>query len=249
MKKYFMIGAIAIACTFTQTAKAQSFLQKLLEAAATTAATQQQAGTTGTTTQQTQQDVLGSILNNVVGNATNAANSKTGTNAGSILGNIISSVTGSATTTQANLIGAWAYASPAVQFESKNLLTQAGGATIATKCETKLAQYYKVVGIKPGNMSFSFAQDGTCTYGVGKKMLNGTYVFDQKAKTVTITTATGQNVKAFVTISGANMSLCFDGTKLLTLFTNISSKFSSLSTVGALASNYDGMKVGFKFTK
>ena len=39
MKKYFMIGAIAIACTFTQTAKAQSFLQKLLEAAATTAAT------------------------------------------------------------------------------------------------------------------------------------------------------------------------------------------------------------------
>ena len=45
------------------------------------------------------------------------------------------------------------------------------------------------------------------------------------------------------------MALCFDGTKLLTLFNTISSKFQALSTVSALASNYKGMKVGFKFER
>lgn len=244
MKKLVLIGAIALACTFTQTANAQSFLQKLLSGAANSAAT-----TTNTQPQgATGQDILGTLLNNAVGNATNQASSKN-QQLGGILGNLISSFTGNATTTKANLIGNWSYTAPSVQFESENALTQAGGTAIAAKCETKLAQYYKIVGIKPGKLTFAFAEDGTVTYSVGTRTLQGTYVFDNEKKMVAITTQMGQTVNAYVTISGPQMSLCFDGTKLLTLFTAISAKFQTLSTVSALAANYKGMKVGFKFEK
>lgn len=247
MKKLFVIGAVAMSCYFSQTANAQSLLQNLLSGAAQAAAqsgSSSQSGNTGANSQ----DVLGSILNNVVSNTGNATTDKN-KNVGNLIGNLISSVTGNATTTQANLIGDWSYTAPAVQFESENLLTQAGGTALATKCETKLSQYYKVVGIKPGVLKFSFAEDGTCTYAIGAKTLHGTYIFDSKTKTVTITTATGQSVKSYVTISGTNMALCFDGTKLLTLFNTISARYQALSTVSALASNYKGMKVGFKFKK
>lgn len=242
MKKLFLIGAMAIACTFTQTAYAQSLLQKLLAGAANSAATT--ANSNGATTQ----DVLGSILNNVVSNTTNQTTSKS-SQLGGVIGNLISSFTGNATTTKANLIGNWSYSAPAVQFESQNALTQAGGTTIAAKCESKLAQYYKIVGIKAGSLKFAFAEDGKVTYSVGSRTLQGTYTFDNEKKMVAITTQTGQTINAYVTISGAQMSLCFDGTKLLSLFTAISAKFQTLSTVSALASNYNGMKVGFKFTK
>lgn len=237
MKKIFMIGAIALACTFGQTANAQSFFKKLLKNAGNTAATTAAQGGDAST-----------ILNSVLGNAVTSATGDDGTTA-NLIGNIISKVTGNKLTTQANLVGSWTYSAPAVQFESENLLSQAGGTAVASKLETKLAKYYSVVGIKAGKMNFSFAEDGTCTYGVGSRSLTGTYVFDSTNKTVTITTTTGQAVKAYVTISGTTMALCFDGSKVLTLFNQISSKFSSLSTISTLAQSYSGMKCGFKFNK
>jgi len=170
-------------------------------------------------------------------------------NIGNIIGNVISSVTGDMTTTKESLIGEWSYTQPAVQFESENLLTKAGGAATAAKVEEKLATYYKLVGITEGTLKFSFAEDGTCTYGVGSKSLKGTYTFDADAKTVSIKIATGQTVKAYVTVSINTMSLCFDSTKMLTLFNSISSKFSKLQTLNAVTKNYEGMKVGFKLSK
>lgn len=196
------------------------------------------------------QSLLQNLLSgSSISNTSKQSTSDTKQNVGNLIGNLISSVTGDLTTTQANLIGEWSYTDPSVQFESENMLTQAGGSAIATKCETKLAQYYKVVGIKPGAVVFTFAEDGTCTYAVGSRKSQGTYVFNKEDKTVSITTSTGQTVKTYVTISGSKMALCFDGTKLLSLFNSISSKFQALSTVSALASNYNGMKVGFKFER
>lgn len=196
------------------------------------------------------QSLLQNLLSgSSISNTSKQSTSDTKQNVGNLIGNLISSVTGDLTTTQANLIGEWSYTDPSVQFESENMLTQAGGSAIATKCETKLAQYYKVVGIKPGAVVFTFAEDGTCSYAVGSTKRQGTYVFNNEDKTVSITTSTGQTIKTYVTISGSKMALCFDGTKLLSLFNSISSKFQALSTVSALASNYNGMKVGFKFER
>ena len=196
MKKVFSICAFLVACTFSQTVKAQD---------------------------------IKSI--------------------GNIIGNVISSVTGDLTTTKESLLGDWSYTQPSVQFESDNLLTKAGGAASAAKIEEKLATYYKLVGISEGTLTFSFAEDGSCSYGVGGKTIKGTYTFDTEKKTVSIKTPTGQSVTAYVTVSINSMSLCFDSTKLLSLFNSISSKFSSLGTIGAVTKQYEGMKVGFKFGK
>ena len=86
---------------------------------------------------------------------------------GNVIGNVISAVTGDMTTTKESLIGNWSYSQPAVQFESDNLLTKAGGAASAAQAENKLATYFKLVGLKEGALTFSFAEDGNCTYGVG----------------------------------------------------------------------------------
>jgi hypothetical protein len=190
-----------------------------------------------------------SILNQLVSAATSATDNSTSSETSSLISNLIASVTGSATTTQANLVGSWSYTEPAVQFESENALTKAGGTAVAAKVETKLAKCYSKVGIKSGSLKFTFDNDGNCTYGIGSNMRQGTYTFDSTNKMVNITTATGYTVAAYVTISGSSMTLTFDASKMLTLFQTISSKMSALSTVSSIASMYNGMKIGFEFSK
>ena len=180
--------------------------------------------------------------------ATGAAQSTVG----DILGNILASVTGSITTTQANLVGTWTYTEPSVQFESDNLLTQAGGAAAAAKVEKQLVSIYQMVGITPGKVSFTFTKDGKANYTIGSRQATGTYVFDAQNKMVNITTANGAKINAYVTISGNLMSLCFDSSKVLSLFSaagNLNNGQSTLGNIGALAQNFKGMKTGFKFKR
>lgn len=183
----------------------------------------------------------------------NSAVTQTGQN-NSLIGNLLASVTGNLTTTQANLVGTWVYSSPSVQFESENLLSQAGGTTVATSLENKLQSIYNMVGIAPGKMAFQFAADGRVNYILGSRVIEGTYTFDRANKMITIQGPSGRNpLKAYVTISGNNMSLCFDSSKVLGLFSSLSSQLSgysnTLSNIGSLAGNYNGMKTGFKFVK
>lgn len=197
-----------------------------------------------------QQDPLQSLLASIANGAVAQTEQSAGLG-GSLLGNLLASVTGSYTTTQANLVGTWSYVEPCVQFESQNLLTQAGGSTAATKIESYLTSIYRMVGIEAGKIQFTFDNAGNVTYTVGRRSQTGTYTFDAANKQVTITNATGYGIKAYVTISGNNMSLCFDSTKVLSLFSNsqVSNASATLGTFAALAQNFDGMKTGFKFTR
>lgn len=197
-----------------------------------------------------QQDPLQALMASLANNAVSQAEQNSGLS-GSLLGNLIASVTGNLTTTQANLVGTWTYTEPSVQFESQNLLTQAGGSTAATKIESYLVSVYKMVGIEAGRVQFTFDNSGKVTYTIGKRSQAGTYTFDAAKKVVTITNASGYGIKAYVTISGNNMSLCFDSTKVLSLFSNsqVSNVSSTLGTFSALAQNFNGMKTGFKFQK
>lgn len=239
MKKLFILGAIALSYALATPANAQNALTDILKNAA-------QAATNGTDTKSAGQNALGSVLNDAV----NAANSSSlGEATNGILGNLIASVTGSATTTQGNLIGNWSYTKPSVQFESESLLTQAGGTTIATKVEDKLATYYKMVGIKPDKLTFKFDKDGKMTYGVSSVTREGTYVFNDSDKTITITTSTGASFKAFVTVSGDEMALTFEAKKLIDLMGTLGSRFQSLSTITTLVKQYSGAKVGFAFSR
>ena len=199
-------------------------------------------GTTGTAaTDNSQQtvgagDILGAILTNSTGGSTAAST-------GNVLGDIISVFA------KNFLVGTWNYQKPCVQFESENLLAKAGGSIVSNKVEATLESYYQKVGIKPGACKFVFNKDNSLQYTIGSKTYKGSYSFDSNKKTLTITTALGNQVTAYVSIAGTTMGLTFDASKLLTLVNSASAVSSSLSSISAIASNYSGMKLGFEFSK
>lgn len=192
----------------------------------------------------------GDLLGALVGGLVSGGQTTDGTaNGGGLIGNLISTFAGGIMTNQSSLVGTWAYTQPCVQFESENLLAKAGGAYAASTVEQKLATYYSKIGIQPGSFAFAFAQDGTFQYAIGQKVMSGKYTFDASKKTVTLTSQTGMNVTAYVSITGTQMGLTFDATKLLTLMTSVSAQSSQLSSITALAGQFSGMKLGFEFAK
>ena len=70
----------------------------------------------------------------------------------------VNAVTGKST---ADMTGTWSYTGSAIEFESDNLLQKAGGAVAATAAEKKLDEQLAKVGIKAGQMSFTFNADST----------------------------------------------------------------------------------------
>lgn len=188
---------------------------------------------------------LGSLLNKAVGTASEAVGDNA---AGNVVSDILAKYVGSVTTTKENLIGTWSYSAPKVQFESENLLAEAGGSPMASKVENKLALAYKAIGISEGKLKFTFTEDNKVTYSMGGKDYSGTYTFDAENKTVSFTIPKlNKGVTAYVTIMGNNMSLCFDSTNALTLFTNVAGRFND--NIAKIADNYKGMKTGFLFSK
>ena len=70
----------------------------------------------------------------------------------------VNAVTGKST---ADMTGTWSYTGSAIEFESDNLLQKAGGAVAATAAEKKLDEQLAKVGIKAGQMSFTFNATST----------------------------------------------------------------------------------------
>ena len=136
-------------------------------------------------------------------------------------------------------------------FESDNLLMKAGGAAAATMAENKLNEQLSKVGIKEGQMSFTFNADSTFTSTVGKKKLNGTYSYNASTKQVDLKYLKLLNLHAKVNCTSNSMDLLFNSDKLLKLMTFLGSKTNStaLKTVSSLAENYDGMMLGFGLKK
>lgn len=165
------------------------------------------------------------------------------------LSKVVNALTGTAETI--DMTGTWSYKSSAVEFETENLLMKAGGAAAANMAENKLNEQLGKIGIKDGQMSFTFNADSTFTSKVGKKTLKGTYSYDPATKQVNLKYLRLLNLHAKVNCSSNSLELLFNSDKLLKLMSFISSKSSStaLKTVGSLADNYDGMMLGFELTK
>lgn len=162
---------------------------------------------------------------------------------------VVNAITGNTETI--DMTGTWSYQGSAVEFESDNLLMKAGGAVAATTAEAKLNEQLSKVGIKPGQLSFTFAADSTFSAKLGAKTLKGTYTYDAAEKHVTMKFVKLINMNAKVNCTSANMDLLFDSDKLLKLITFLSSKSSNatLKTISSLASSYDGMMLGFSLEK
>ena len=185
--------------------------------------------------------------------ATDSDGNTSGTTAEDIV-SIIGSILGSFgnTTNESTILGTWTYQEPAVQFSSDNLLAKAGGSIASAKVVEKLSPYYEKLGIKAGEMTVTINEDKTCSYTIGSKTYSGTYTFDESANTMTIKMSLLSLPTAYVSVSGSQLALTFDSTKILSLIQTagaITGNNSNLSQISEIAQAYDGMKTGFLFTK
>jgi len=169
----------------------------------------------------------------------------------SILSGVAKAVVGNKATTASSIIGTWTYSGPECQFESENLLAKAGGEMAAKEVEEKMIAVYNKVGMN--NIRYTFNEDGTYSYQMKKRTVTGSYVFDDAAKTITMTGKLGLKTVAYVTVTGNDMSMVFKADKLMSILktiTGAASKVNSTAaTINSVAEAYDDLMLGFELKK
>lgn len=187
------------------------------------------------TNAQTLGDVLGSVLNNQ--------------QSGDLVQGLTTVFSSDKQATAEKIIGTWTYTEPAIVFTSDNILAKAASKIAANKVESKLQEQLSKYGIKPGDFSMTFKEDGTFTETMKGKTSQGTWqVKDSKlilsivgVKALTITTQ----------IDGKDLQFVTDATKLLNLFKTLGAKSSnsSIKTVASLMKSVKGMQAGITLRK
>ncbi|MBO4941810.1 MAG: DUF4923 family protein [Muribaculaceae bacterium] len=168
-----------------------------------------------------------------------------------LIGGLINKATSSTKFTVDDLKGTWLYDSPAVSFESDNVLKNIGGAGAAAAVETKLAPYYQKLGFTKTTLTVS--EDHSFSLKLGLLILKGTVEKDESGEGLVfsfnaIGNKTLGKVKANASKSADTLNLTFDATRLIQVLTTISSKLNikSLNTLSTLLNSYEGIYIGFK---
>lgn len=219
--------------------------------AATTAASTSTSTTSTTPSTASSATSTGSMIAGVLGGLLGGGSSSNSSTAGSIINGILDNVIGSSTFKQANLCAStWKYNKPGCAFTSENLLAKAGGDIAANKIESELSTYYNKAGFSSSNTYFKFNTDGTFESKIHGKSWKGTYTFDEKTHAITMKGLL-LSISGFATKKTSGVSLLFESKKLLTLVQALTvlSGNSTLSTIGNITKNYDGVRVGFDLAK
>ena len=168
-----------------------------------------------------------------------------------IIEGVVNTVVGDKATNAKSIKGTWKYSQPACEFESENFLSKAGGAAVTNKIKKRVAPVMKSLGIN--GIVYTFDGEGNYTSKIKKRVTKGTYVFNEKAKTITFTPAFGSAYTAYVVTQFSTMTLTFNADKLMTTLKAVSNATSKLSTtaaiVNSLLSSYNGMRIGFELKK
>lgn len=273
MKKVFLLAALVLACTAgsnasamneaalnvsmsemmpvkktaKKTTKKTSTKKTTSAASSTTAATTTTSATTTAATTSNAGSAVAGILGAVLGGNSNSSNSA----GSSIINGILNNVIGSGTFSKQDLCAhTWKYSKPGCAFISENLLAKAGGEIAANKVEEKLGEYYSKFGFSGSNTYFTFKTDGTFAAKIDGKSWQGNYTFDEKTHAIQMKGLI-LSMSGYATKTANGISLLFDQKKLLNLIKTIGSLKgnSTLSALGTIANNYDGMRVGFEMTK
>lgn len=188
-----------------------------------------------TASAQTLKDVLGKVANN------------------STVNEIVEKVTG-VNLSKGDIKGTWNYTGSAVKLESEDLVKSAAAGVAATQVEKKLDEYLSKAGLKSGTFSFTFNEDNTFYTTVKGKNFNGTYTLAEDGKTLNLKygkTLGSTGITATAQINASTFELLFKADKLLDLIGKLTSatRNSTLKTIGSLAGQYDGMKIGLELQK
>jgi hypothetical protein len=191
-------------------------------------------GTTGSSSQSG--NVLGTVLTDVL--------------QGGTISNVITSVIGAQTVTRANLIGSWKYFGPGCAFTSEKLLAKAGGEVVAAELKTRVLPYYQQIGINNSNTYITFNQDGTFSAAFRGTPFNGNWTFDEKTYKVTLQGML-LTINCYAKRNANGVGLLFEAKKLLTLLQTVAamSGNSNIQAVGEVSKSYDGVRLGFDFSK
>lgn len=231
----------------TSTKKTTSAASNTTAATATTTA----ATTSNTATSTSATSNAGSAVAGIWG-AVLGGNSNSSSSAGSsIINGILNNVIGSGSFSKQDLCAhTWKYSKPGCAFTSENLLAKAGGEIAANKVEEKLGEYYSKFGFSGSNTYFTFKTDGTFAAKIDGKSWQGNYTFDEKTHAIQMKGLL-LSMSGYATKTTNGISLLFDQTKLLNLIKTMGALkgSSTLSAIGTIANNYDGMRVGFEMTK
>lgn len=191
-----------------------------------------QAGSGSSTTG----SVLGAVLTDVL--------------QGGTLGNVITSVIGAQKVTAADLVGSWKYSGPGCAFTSEKLLAQAGGEVVAGQIKAKVLPYYQQIGISAQNTTITINQDGTYSATFRGTPMNGKWTYDEASCRMNLQgLLLSLNCYAKRNVNG--IALLFDASKLLTLLQTAAamSGNQNIQTVGEISKSYDGVRLGFDFSK
>lgn len=215
-------------------------------AAANTAATTTSNAATSTSATSNAGSAVAGILGAVLGGNSNSSSAGS-----SIINGILNNVIGSGTFSKQDLCAhTWKYSKPGCAFTSENLLAKAGGEIAANKVEEKLSEYYSKFGFSGSNTYFTFNTDGTFTSKIDGKSWQGNYTFDEKTHAIQMKGLL-LSMSGYATKTTNGISLLFDQKKLLNLIKTMGALkgSSTLSAIGTIANNYDGMRVGFEMSK
>lgn len=169
-----------------------------------------------------------------------------------ILSGVVKNVVGDKATTETSLIGTWVYVAPDCQLKGDDVLKNIGGDAAGAEVEKKMQPIYEKAGLN--TIQYTFNEDKTCSYTIKGRKVEGTYVFDPEAKTVTIKAGKlGMKTTANIVTLGDNMSFVFDADKIFSVVKSITGAASSLnnsaSTINKLLEQFDGMMIGFELKK
>ena len=231
----------------TSTKKTTSAASNTTAATATTTAATTSNAAASTSTTSNAGSAIAGILGAVMGGNSNSSSSA----GSSIINGILNNVIGSGTFSKQDLCAhTWKYSKPGCAFTSENLLAKAGGEIAANKVEEKLGEYYSKFGFSGSNTYFTFKTDGTFAAKIDGKSWQGNYTFDEKTHAIQMKGLL-LSMSGYATKTTNGISLLFDQTKLLNLIKTMGALkgSSTLSAIGTIANNYDGMRVGFEMTK
>lgn len=236
----------------TSTKKTTSAASSTTAATTTTSATTTAATTSNAVASTSATSNAGSAVAGILGAVLGGKNSNSSSSAGSsIINGILNNVIGSGTFSKQDLCAhTWKYSKPGCAFTSENLLAKAGGEIAANKVEEKLGEYYSKFGFSGSNTYFTFKTDGTFAAKIDGKSWQGNYTFDEKTHAIQMKGLL-LSMSGYATKTTNGISLLFDQKKLLNLIKTMGALkgSSTLSAIGTIANNYDGMRVGFEMTK
>lgn len=171
----------------------------------------------------------------------------------SAVSDIVEKVTG-IDISKGDIKGTWNYTGSAVKLESTDLIKSAAAGVAATQVEKKLDEYLAKAGLKTGTFCFTFNDDNTFYTTVKGKNFNGTYTLSEDGNTINMKygkSLGSTGITATASINSSTFELLFKADKLLELIGKLTASTSNttLKTIGTLAGQYEGMKIGLELQK